>query len=140
LKRTPAMPVHGLPTPPAPWHVSHISTDGSTASSHLRTQTSASTPPAVRCLLAIGHGHDLPAMPATPSSRQANGGLLMPMGGCARGDHHRHWSRCALRRQAPITQPRIVECQPTRHAYCTSSTFVNLSWSTQRTESNVHDG
>ena len=33
-----------------------------------------------------------------------------------------------------------VECQPARYSYCSSSAFVNISWSTQRTESNVHDG
>ena len=84
LKRSRAMPARRLPMPPTPWHVSHISTDGSTAPSHLRTQTGASTSPAVRCLLATGHGHGLPAKPATFSvNKRMADNVLAPMGGCA---------------------------------------------------------
>lgn len=85
LKRTTPMTAHGLPTPPTPWHCSH--SHGS-ASSHLRAQASASTPPASSSLPPLGHVHGLPPKPVTPSSSQANGGFtggpLAPMVGRVR--------------------------------------------------------
>ncbi|KAI0301235.1 hypothetical protein BC826DRAFT_988269 [Russula brevipes] len=88
LKRTTPMPTHGLQTPPTPWHSSHASTHASAASSHLRTQASASTSPAASSLPTIGHAHSLPPKPVTPSGSQANsgftGGPLAPMVGRVR--------------------------------------------------------
>ena len=79
LKRATPMPTHGLQTPPTPWHGSLPATHGS-ASSHLRTQASASTSPVASSHPTLGHG--LPPKPATPSDPQTNGfasGPLAPM-------------------------------------------------------------
>ena len=68
LKRATPLPTHGLQTPPTPWHSSH---PGTAASSHLRTQASASTSPAASSHPTLGHG--LPPKPVTPSDPQTNG-------------------------------------------------------------------
>jgi hypothetical protein len=87
LKRVAPMTAHGLPTPSTPWHSSHSTAHGS-ASSHLRSQASASTPPATSNIPALGHSHGLPPKPVTPSNSQANGGFtggpLAPMVGRVR--------------------------------------------------------